>query len=576
MLSLLVAFSFVNAAFAAVYTDPSDLPAGKSYDFIVVGAGTAGNQAHSVLVIEAGRSNTGFDSDLITIPFLGPNASPFTTFDWNYTTEAQEALQDQTIAYPRGYVLGGSSSTNYMVYTRGSSDDYDKFAELAGDDGWNWDNLFPYALKNERHVPPNDGHDDREQYIPELHGVDGPLLTSVYGWPGDVDDVVLATTEELSDEFPWNPDYNSGNMLGVSWMHSTIGGPFRSSSATAYLEPALKKRSNLDLLYNAQVTRIIRTGTSHDGLPLFNQVEFARNSSAPRYIAKAKREIILSAGAIGTPQILLLSGIGPAEELAQVGIDSILDLPEVGKNLVDHPLLPIQWSTNGNNTLDPIIRQGPAFNAALDEYHQNKSGPLAANGVSNHMGFFRFPEDSDILAEFDDPTSGPGAPHFEHAFANGFFTTSQQIPTSGSYFSMINVIVTPTSRGEHDYDVRAMIESVQSAQRFTAASAWSDLITGPYIDSVNATSPEGIQEYMSLWATTIKHPFCTARLSSVEGQGVADGQLLLKNAAGVRIVDASVFPIIPAGHPQAMIYIVAERAADVIKEAHGLPVWYLN
>ncbi len=143
-----------------------------------------------------------------------------------------------------------------------------------------------------------------------------------------------------------------------------------------------------------------------------------------------------------------------------------------------------------------------------------------------------------------------------------------------------------------DYDVRAMIESVQSAQRFTAASAWSDLITGPYIDSVNATSPEGIQEYMSLWATTIKHPFCTARLSSVEGQGVADGQLLLKNAAGVRIVDASVFvsrfsrcvgtimtfrqPIIPAGHPQAMIYIVAERAADVIKEAHGLPVWYLN
>ncbi|KAF9034468.1 aryl-alcohol oxidase-like protein [Hymenopellis radicata] len=605
MISVLVAFSLVNAALAAVYTDPSELPAHKKYDFIVVGAGTAGNviaarlaesKKTSVLIIEAGRSNTGFDSDLITIPFLGPTASPFTTFDWNYTTEAQEALQNQTIAYPRGYVLGGSSSTNYMVYTRGSSDDYDKFAEIAGDDGWNWDNLFPYALKNERHVPPNDGHDDSDQYIHDIHGTDGPLLTSVYGWPADVDKTVIATTQELSDEFPLNPDYNSGNMLGVSWMHSTIGGPFRSSSATAYLEPALKKRSNLDLLYNTQVTRIIQTGTSDDDLPLFTQVEFARNSSAPRYTATAKREIILSAGAIGTPQILLLSGIGPAAELAQVGIDSIVDLAEVGKNLVDHPLLPIQWNTNSNNTLDPFFRPGPALDAALDEYHQNKSGPLAANGVSNHMGFFRFPEDSEILAEFDDPTSGPGAPHFELAFANGFFTTSQQIPTSGSFFSMINVIVTPTSRGEvtltsndpfahpnidprmlsTDYDVQAMIGSVQAAQRFTAASAWSDVITGPFIDSVNATTPEGIQEYMSLWATTIKHPFCTARLSSVEGEGVADGQLLLKNAAGVRIVDASVFPIIPAGHPQAMIYIVAERAADVIKEAHGLPVWYLN
>ncbi|KAK0433666.1 GMC oxidoreductase-domain-containing protein, partial [Armillaria borealis] len=285
----------------------------------------------------------------------------------------------------------------------------------------------------------------------------------------------------------------------------------------------------------------------------------------------ATREVILSAGAIGTPQILMLSGIGRSLDLAAVGIQPIVDLPE--------------WNANSNETLDPLFRGGEALDAALEQYHANGTGRLAANGVSNNMAFYRLPENSSVLAEFEDPTSGPGSPHYEHAFANGFFTTSQIQPTSGSYFSIISVIVTPTSRGfitlasndpfQHptidpkmlttDYDVSVMIESVKAAQRFAAAQAWDGYITGPYIDSVNATTDDGIKEYMSQWATTIKHPFCTARLSKEDGEGVADGQLLLKKAKGVRIVDASVFPIIPAGHPQAMIYIVAERAADVIK-----------
>ncbi|KAK0463271.1 aryl-alcohol-oxidase from pleurotus Eryingii [Desarmillaria tabescens] len=548
LLSLGIALASLKTGLAAVYDDPSQLSTDKQYDFVVVGAGTAGNVIAarlaenantSVLVIEAGRNNVGYDSDLITIPFLGPQASPHTTFDWNYTTVPQEPLNNQLIAYPRGYVLGGSSSTNYMVYTRGSSDDYDRFAELAGDDGWNWDNLFPYALKNERHVPPNDGHNETGQYIPSIHGTNGPLETSLYGYAADIDNRVIATTSELSEEFPWNPDYNSGNMLGVSWMHSTIGGPLRSSSATAYLVPALSNYSNLDLVYNSQVTRLIQNGEI-DGLPVFTTVEFAKNPTAPRYNVSATREVILSAGAIGTPQILMLSGIGRSLDLAAVGINPIVDLPEVGQNLVDHPLLPIQWNANSNETLDPLGRGGAAFDAALEQYHANGTGRLAANGVSNHMAFYRLPENSSVLAEFEDPTSGPGAPHYEHAFANGFFTTSQTQPTSGSYFSIINIVVTPTSRGaitlasndpfQHptidpklltsDYDVSVMIESVKAAQRFCC--------------------------------------------------GTCLGWLLLKKAKGVRIVDASVFPIIPAGHPLAMIYIVAERAADVIKTTWGM------
>lgn len=234
------------------------------------------------------------------------------------------------------------------------------------------------------------------------------------GFLTDIDDRVLAVTQQ-EPEFPYNPDYNSGNPLGVSWMHSTIGGPLRSSSATAYLLPALQSRSNLDLVYNTQVTKLLQTGRVGT-VPIFRGVEFARSSRSKRYTAMATKEIVLSAGAFGTPQILLLSGIGPQNELAQVGIDTVADLPEVGKNLVDHPLLPMQWTANSNNTMDPILRGGDALEAALEEYRTTGKGRVAANGVSNHMAFFRLPNDSPILSSLGDPSQGPTSPHYELAF----------------------------------------------------------------------------------------------------------------------------------------------------------------
>jgi len=216
-------------------------------------------------------------------------------------------------------------------------------------------------------------------------------------------------------EFPYNPDYNSGDPLGISWMHSTVGGPLRSSSATAYLMPAVNSRNNIDLLYNAQVTRLIQSGRA-GSVPIFRGVEFARSSRSKRYTATATKEVVLSAGAIGTPQILLLSGIGPKDELSQLGIKTIVDSPQVGKNLVDHPILPIQWTANSNNTFDPINRGGIALDDALKDYYTTGKGRLAANGVSNHMAFFRLPENSSLLAT-GDPSVGGTAPHFELAIA---------------------------------------------------------------------------------------------------------------------------------------------------------------
>ncbi|KAL0959308.1 hypothetical protein HGRIS_014572 [Hohenbuehelia grisea] len=586
-----------TSALATVFTSPAQLQ-GNQYDFIVVGSGTAGNIVAArlaesrnvrVLVIEAGRDNEGYQSELIKIPFLGPQASPKTSFDWNYTTVPQAALNNQAIPYPRGYVLGGSSSINYMVYTRCAVDDYDRFARVAGDDGWSWKKMVPYAIKQEKHVPPNDGHDETGQYDPSIHGTRGPLLTSLPGFSTDIDQRVLATTQELSAEFPFNLDINSGNPLGVGWMHSTVGNALRSSSATAYLQPALATRHNIDLLMNTQVTKLFQTGRS-GGLPVFRGVEFGTGPGAPLFRLTASKEVILSAGAIGTPQILMLSGIGDPAELRSVGVTPVVSLPEVGKNLQDHPLVPIQWNANSTQTMDPILRDPAVFSAAMDEYNVNKTGRLANNGVSNHMSFFRLPRNSPILRRYGDPTAGPRSPHYELAFGNGFFTTSQPLPSSGSYVSIINVVVAPTSRGaitlasnspwDHPlidpkllnsaYDLAVMVESVKAAKRFAAAHAWDGYITGPYADAVGTTTDAGIVDYIRKWGTTIKHPFCTAAVSKEPGKGVVDGKLLVKKLRGVRVVDASVFPFIPAGHPQAPVLIIAERAADVIKAAWNL------
>ncbi|KAJ7580930.1 glucose-methanol-choline oxidoreductase [Mycena floridula] len=239
----------------------------KSYDFVVVGGGTAGlvlanrlteNPSFSILVIEAGRSN----KDVLNseVPFFASllHNSPY---DWNFTTTPQVDLNGRVIGYPRGFLLGGTSSINTMAYTRGSSEDYDRYAALTGDPGWSWNNMLQYFFKNEILTSPADHHDTEGEINPALHGHAGINGVSLPGFPTPLDSRVVETTGQLTSEFPYNEDINSGFQLGIGWKLNTIRGGQRSSSARSYLAPKYNARPNLDALINTRVTRILPTST---------------------------------------------------------------------------------------------------------------------------------------------------------------------------------------------------------------------------------------------------------------------------------------------------------------------------
>ncbi|TFK37744.1 aryl-alcohol-oxidase from pleurotus Eryingii, partial [Crucibulum laeve] len=515
-------------------------------------------------------------------------------FDWNYTTTPQKGLNNQVITYARGYVLGGSSSTNLLTWTRGSRDDYDRFAKVIGDNSYSWNNMIKYFKKSEKWVHPRDGRDDSDEYNPAVHGTNGPVLITTGGVRTVTDTRVLATTQQLSGEFPFNLDVNSGDILGVGWLQSTMGGGSRSSSSTAYLRPALTSRKNIDVLIQTRATKLIKTGTSK-GVPQFRRLEVGQTTSSKRFTFTARKEIILSAGAVGSPQILMLSGIGDAPDLSKIGIKSTVSLSDVGKNLIDHPLVGAQYIVpNDTATIDPItLGEDPAaLTAALAEWTANKTGILTSTG-DNFIGFFRVPDNSTILKK-GDPTAGPGSSHYELAWQAAFASSTQTPPNSGRYISNIHVVTTPTSRGsitlnssnpftapiidpnffDTNYDLSVMVYAIRSAQRFIKAQPWNGFVLAPYPDLApvfadNSTDAD-IVTYIRKFTRTIHHPVGTAAASKEKGKGVVDSNLLVKNASGIRIVDASVFPFLPSAHPLAGIYGVAELAADKIKKAYGI------
>ncbi|KAJ7881410.1 aryl-alcohol-oxidase from pleurotus Eryingii [Mycena leptocephala] len=563
-----------SVSFALVVNQSTNLS--PTYDFVVVGGGTAGNvvanrlsenEDYSILVVEAGGSNENVLD--IMVPFYCTRATPNTPQDWNYTTTTQPGLNGRSIPYPRGFVLGGSSSVNSMAYTRGSKDDYDRYARVSGDEGWSWDSLIPYIRKTEQFHPPT-GQNTSEQFDPAVMSA---------GFPRDTDARVFETTSDLNHEFPFNIDMNSGTPLGIGWSQWSINNGSRSSSATSYLAPRYITRPNLHVVLNTRVTRILQSG------PHIQTVEFASSAEVgpDRFYVTATKEVILSAGSIGTPHILMHSGIGDSQSLASIGITPVHNLPSVGKNLTDHPFLRTSWQVNSTKTFDDAERNATLASEQLEEWSTTKTGPLI-DSTTSQIGWLRLQKNSSLLQHFPDPSAGPLSPHFELLFTNGIVGIP---PPTGNYFTISLGVVSPTSRGSitvnstnpfdaplinpnllgSELDISIMREAIRSAQRFVGAPTLADYILAPI--SVNDTASDTeLDAFIRDHATTLDHPVGTAAMSAVDADyGVVDPDLRVKGLHGLRVVDASVFPFIPAAHTQAAVYLFAERAADLIKAA---------
>ncbi|KAJ7772273.1 aryl-alcohol oxidase precursor [Mycena metata] len=589
--SLLRLLIFPIACYATLYNSFEDITP-TSFDFVIVGGGTAGcvlanrlseNANVSVLLLEAGPSNADvFDS---IIPMLPSLLNPNTLYDWNYSTTPQTGFNGRSIQYPRGHMLGGSSSVNYMAYTVASFEDWNRYARLSGDDGWSWSSIQKYIARNEDWTPPADGHNTSGQYNPAYHSSQGITSVSLPGFAHDFDSLIIATTAEKPRRFPFNLDMNDGRPLGLGWIQTTIKGGQRSSSATSYLGGDFASRENLHIVVNTRVTRLFHNGL-HKVSPIFRTVEFTQSETGPRTNVTATKEVILSAGAVGTPQILLLSGIGDQEALTALGINTIVDNPSVGHNLSDHPVLPNVWYVNSTATFDDLSRNSTFAAAEVASWAKTQQGMLVDSPLA-HLVWARVPDGSYSIP---DPSAGPLTGQYEMLFSNGWLGATQAPPTG--YFMTISTAVTaPSSRGNltlstsnpfdqpninpnllgTDFDLFVMKEAVRAARDFVTAEAWESYVVREFETLAAATTPATLEQYIRKNSGTIFHPVGTASMSPKGARyGVVDPDLLVKGVSGLRIADASILPLVPSAHTQVPVYIVGERAASLVKSAHGL------
>jgi choline dehydrogenase len=522
-------------------------------DYVIVGAGSAGcvlasrlseDPSVRVLLLEAGGKSK-HPNVMIPAAF----AKQFKTkLDWDYTTEPEPGCDNRSIYVPRGKGLGGSSSMNAMLYVRGRPLDYDLW-ESQGCPGWGWNDVRPYFLRAE----------NNERGASEHHAVGGPLNVADERSPRKLTGRFLAAAEAAG--IPRIDDYNGPEQDGAALVQVTQKGGRRWSCADAYLRPN-SGRENLEVVTHAQVLGVALESGRAVGVRY-------RDRRGREQLARAEREVVLSAGAIGSPQLLMLSGIGPADHLREVGVPVAHDLPGVGENLHDHPYVVCIWESVVGESLYGADKPKP-----LLEWLTRRTGPLTST-VAEAFAFVR---------------SRPGlpAPDLQYHFAPAYFNDNGFDELEGHAFTTGPVLVSPKSRGKlwlrsadpaakprmlmnaltEPEDVQSLVAGVKLAREIVAAEPLASAAGRELFPGADVQTDEDIEADVRRRMELIYHPVGTCRMGSDDG-AVVDPQLRVRGIDGLRVADASIFPLIPGGNTNAPTIMVGERAADLISQRSG-------
>lgn len=504
------------------------------YDYIIVGAGSAGcvlaarlseDLQTTVLLLEAGKSDTSKPD--IRIPKAFPSHFQ-TSYDWAYSTDEEPELLGRTMPWPRGKVLGGCSSINAMIYIRGNRYDYDAWQE-AGNPGWSYSNVLPYFKKAEH----------QELGASEYHGVGGPLNVTNLKYTNPLSRAFIDACAELG--IPENPDFNSERQMGAGIYQVTQKNGMRWSTVNAYLDPA-RSRANLTVCTEAQAMRIEIEGGRACGLTYKEGDELKT--------AYARREVLLCAGAINSPQLLMLSGIGPAEHLSFLDIPVIADLPGVGQNLQDHLSVGVMYQS-----IRPIL---------LPPY----------SNIAEAGGFISLREDAP-------------APQIQFIFAPTFFARHSITNLPGNGFTIGAILLRPESRGQiflrsndpfayagiqANYlsageDMALLVDALRINIELAYSAAFDPWRGEPLVPDQDLSDEEAVQLVREN-AETLYHPVGTCKMGpSADPMAVVNSQLCVYGVEGLRVVDASIMPTIISGNTNAPTIMIAEKAADMIKQA---------
>jgi choline dehydrogenase len=528
------------------------------FDYIIVGAGSAGcvlanrltaDGKYSVLLLEAGPE----DSHLwIHIPLGYGRLFKEKAVNWMYQTEPEQGLNGRSVFQPRGKVLGGSSSINGLLYVRGQHEDYDRWRQ-HGNLGWGFDDVLPYFKKAE----------DQTRGADDFHAVGGPLPVSDWRHADPLSAAFVDAAAEVG--FPKNSDFNGATQEGAGFFQTTTRGGRRASTAVAYLRSA-KARPNLHVETSALAERILFEGRRAVGVAY-------RTAGIPR-TARARKEVLISGGAFNSPQLLQLSGVGPADLLRQHGIEVVLDAPGVGNDLQDHMQVRVVMRCSQAITLNDIVNN-PIRKALTGlRYAMFRTGPLTIAAGTSGAFFKTNPRlaTPDIQIHFL-PFSTDKMGEKLHPFSGFTASVCQLRPESrGSLrIKSADPAAPPEIRINYlasDVDRVTNVEGLKILRRILHARALAPYVVEEVDPGDKITSDEALLAYCRARGTTIYHPTSTCRMGN-DPLAVVDQRLRVRGLDGLRVIDASVMPDLVSGNTNAPVIMIAEKASDMILHDAG-------